>query len=742
MKSRILHNIRYLLLLTFCSASFNFTKTNTTLESISTSFAFSVEELVVEQFIKGSCQNVTNISSFGHETSIGYFSNAQEVLGFSSGIIIATGSIENALGPNDNIGERSSFRLSAGDPDLDLFATDEVWDAAGIEFDFIPFGDQVEFRYVFASEEYCEFVGSEFNDLFGFFVSGPDIEGEFFNQAINVATLPNTDEYVSINTVNHDQNSDNYVKNELLEDINNCGIDFDAKYLEEIQYDGFTKPLTATINVIPCETYHIRLVIGDVADDILDSAVFLEAKSFDLGEGVNVVARGVGSNKPIAYEDCRNGEFVFSRGRGQSTDEPLEINFTISPNSEATANLDYKALPQSITIPAGESQVVLPVEVLSDDETEMPELLKIDVEYECNCLESNAAQLTIAELEVLEGSFEEVLVCPGQEFSIGPNIEGGAEPFEFLWSTGATSAQLTEIVNKATDFTVTISDDCGGSTTAIVEIGVQQPPQAMLSGEAKICEGDTALLKVDLEGKAPWMIRYSIDGIEQPIIGNIINNPFTFPVTQAGDYVLTGFADAQCNGIPLGEARVISKMISIDFTSRLPSCPFAEDGSISISIADGMPPYEVVWEDGTADAFQREDLVAGTYSISVTDSEGCQVSRSIEIDSSKIFDEDCLSQLFYIPNAFSPNGDGINDDFTIHFRENILNQKINSIMVFDRWGELLVDLSNITSEPSLSIWDGFYKGKKMNTGVYVWIIEMEFSNGKTTSYSGDVTLVE
>jgi len=96
--------------------------------------------------------------------------------------------------------------------------------------------------------------------------------------------VPDTDEVVSINTINHLDNDNFYVNNATNIDAESCNIGFSPLFVDLIEYDGFTVPLTASFTVIPCETYHIRLIISDVGDDRLDSAVFLETNSFDLGE--------------------------------------------------------------------------------------------------------------------------------------------------------------------------------------------------------------------------------------------------------------------------------------------------------------------------------------------------------------------------------------------------------------------------------------------------------------------------
>ncbi|HHB52106.1 MAG TPA: hypothetical protein ENK75_03555, partial [Saprospiraceae bacterium] len=147
---------------------------------------YSAEDLVKDVLTKGVCENVSNIENIGNNNGIGYFSNGSDIFDMEDGIILSTGYITNALGPNDYIDRSSNFEDNGGDADLAQLATGAVKDVVGIEFDFVPLDSFIEFTYIFASEEYCEFVGSAFNDVFGFFISGPGINGDFSNNGENV----------------------------------------------------------------------------------------------------------------------------------------------------------------------------------------------------------------------------------------------------------------------------------------------------------------------------------------------------------------------------------------------------------------------------------------------------------------------------------------------------------------------------------------------------------------------------
>ena len=363
---------------------------------LQTENVLGVQELVRDIFIKGSCRNVSSISGIGDETiSRGEFSNAANILDIGNGIILSTGNIALAQGPNRDNEASQSLDVISNDPDLTRLATGTLYDVAGIEFDFVPLNNRVTFEYVFASEEYCEFVGTQFNDVFGFFVSGPGINGTFANNAINLATLPGTSDDVSINTINHLLNERFYINNGTnVNSTGDCGIITRPAAPELIEFDGYTVPLLATLEVIPCETYHIRLVIGDVGDARLDSAVFLESNSFDLGEPISVRAEVEGTDEAIAFESCVDGRFVFTRSVFNNINEDFLVEFNISPQSSAVMGVDYVDIPLSVVIPAGETFVALPIEIIEDNIIEGPESIMLELVYECDCIDPTSVSYT------------------------------------------------------------------------------------------------------------------------------------------------------------------------------------------------------------------------------------------------------------------------------------------------------------------------------------------------------------
>ncbi len=605
----------------------------TPLAGLQTDDSFTVEELVQDVFVTGACNTITNIRAIGSENGIGYFHSGDASIGIGRGVIISTGPIANAEGPNSATDKSGDFMDNSGDPDLNLMATGDVKDAVGIEFDFMPLDSIVTFRYVFASEEYCEFVGSIYNDVFGFFIQGPGINGNFSGNARNVALIPGSNDFVSINSVNYQQNEAYYVRNELIDDAVLCDLDiyFDDHY-GEIEYDGFTRRLTAVLRLQPCQTYHIRLVVADVGDNFYDSAVFLAAESFNLGGEVEISAgTGITPSTP-SLEGCQDAYFVFERLPGADMQYPMSVNYTLSALGAALPGVDFEPLPGSVTIPGGAPFVQVPVNIFNDGLAESVEDIILELDIPCACY-TDSARMFIADSPPVAVRLEDFGICENGATEISPQIEGGSEPFTYEWNTGQATSSVNATANGPPLYAVTVYDACGNSAADSAAFFLTSPPEAYLSGEANICEGDTAFLPLELTGAAPWSITYSLNGVAQPEIRDIFNPAFRLPATRAGTYTLLSVRDGACEGFSGGEARVEVQQISLEVVSTDVSCPGGADGSLRVEITGGIPPFTHSWQESIGNSLSPQGLAAGTYHLAITDGSGCRKEVALEVGS-------------------------------------------------------------------------------------------------------------
>ncbi|HMI06460.1 MAG TPA: choice-of-anchor L domain-containing protein [Flavobacterium sp.] len=197
-------------------------------------------------------------------------------LGLSAGVMLSTGKSQMALGPNDQGGKSipSAFATYTTDADLASLTTNSIGNAVVLEFDFVATGLELNFDYVFASEEYPEFTNSGFNDVFGFFLSGPGLSGPYSGGAVNIALVPSTTVPITINNVNN--GGTNTGPCEYCTYYVNNGTGTTPLANPSIQYDGFTTVLRATSALVCGQTYHIKLAIANVGDNAWDSAVFLK----------------------------------------------------------------------------------------------------------------------------------------------------------------------------------------------------------------------------------------------------------------------------------------------------------------------------------------------------------------------------------------------------------------------------------------------------------------------------------
>lgn len=215
------------------------------------------------QALVGSGVTISNVRYQGKEVARGLFTGGEGIIGFEEGIVLSTGKAVDVVGPNSRPDTTTQhcfglFCLSrGGDGDLDdlLPPGQRTYDAAVLSFDFVPETDVVSFQYVFSSEEYNEWVDKGYNDVFAFFING-----------VNVATLPHSSTFVSIDNVNLKRNSEYFVNNE-------------GGHLNT-EMDGLTIVLSIQAAVKPGQKNSMKLAIADVGDRKRDSAVFIRAGSF------------------------------------------------------------------------------------------------------------------------------------------------------------------------------------------------------------------------------------------------------------------------------------------------------------------------------------------------------------------------------------------------------------------------------------------------------------------------------
>lgn len=192
---------------------------------------------------------------------------------------------------------------------------------------------------------------------------------------------------VSINIVNYFDNIVFYVSNVIIIDVENCDIGYSLIYQDLIEYDGFIVLLIVFFEVIFCEIYYIRFVIGDVGDVILDLVVFFEFKSFDFGEKINIWVEVLGREEFIVYEGCVDGQFVFICGVFSSINEDCIIVYIISLDSEVFNGVDFVEILFSIIIFVGEIEYILFIIVIEDNIDEGFECIKFEFIYDCDCID-------------------------------------------------------------------------------------------------------------------------------------------------------------------------------------------------------------------------------------------------------------------------------------------------------------------------------------------------------------------
>lgn len=518
---------------------------------LTTDTSYTVQQLV-QNVLLGPGITVSNITYTGFPRAIGKFISNNTGLGIDSGIVMTTGSVlandstfanRGPMGPND-IGSDGAWNQTIGtDSDLTVIAGTSTYDASILAFDFISASDSVKFRYVFGSEEYSDFVNTGFNDAFAFFLNGVSVS----LAQTNIALIPSTTIPVTINNVNNGNttfgpapgpcmNCAYYVDNPAFDALNYAVV---APH-DYIQYDGFTAVLTASYPVQCGETYHIKIAIADVGDHVYDSGVFLEAGSFSAGSvDLSTQISYGSSNDSTLYEGCGTACITIARAGNLSLSDTVQLTV----GGTAQNGIDYTPLiPSQVIFAPGQDSITICVQATQDNIAEGLETLML------TSIDSGICVQTVNNLTLYMSDFSDITVnagndtslCSSSPITINTLVNGGVMPYNYLWSTGATTPSITVSPTQTTSYIVTVTDGCGtpqGQDTVTVYL-----PTGVLSTaptpDLVLCTGDMALLGVSpTGGSLPYTITWTtLNGPDQVPNPNATMNQFA--PTGSGTFVV------------------------------------------------------------------------------------------------------------------------------------------------------------------------------------------------------------
>ncbi len=307
-------------------------------------------------------------------------------------------------------------------------------------------------------------------------------------------------------------------------------------------------------------------------------------------------------------------------------------------------------------------------------------------------------------------------------------LSGGSPPFSYGWSTGQSTPQLTGLSAGQYEVTVTDSKACESIASTILE--GPPPIEIMLETTDLDCSGtDNGQISIFASGGvAPFEYRLNEnEGSNNDIFNGLSSGDYSIEVIDANNcsgFIEATLSEPQPVTVELGEYLYIKLGETIDLTADI-NLPL---GALDTVIWEGMDslscpgcPVVEVTPDFTTD-----------YFIEVLAKNGCEAS-----DQTRVYVD--RRRNIYIPNAFSPNGDGDNDAFTAYGGEDAIS--IRTFLIYDRWGDLVFEGANIPPGMARLGWNGTVNGQPLDPAVFVYYIEVVFFDGHVEQYSGDITLI-
>lgn len=323
----------------------------------------------------------------------------------------------------------------------------------------------------------------------------------------------------------------------------------------------------------------------------------------------------------------------------------------------------------------------------------------------------------------------QLISCPGEaDAAITLNISGGRAPYSIAWADGDVIPSRLDLGPGLYEAVITDANGCTENVSITLED--PSPLSAEINTLAGGCDAPTRVAINSITGGNP-PYEFSPDGA---FFNPIPNLPFSFDGLAPGTYMIHVRDAGGCE---------VQREVVIETSEALqlelgPDQVLQLGDSLVLKPILNFDPMLVNWEptDGISNADQLDAVLkpsfTTTYTLTLTDAGGCTISDQITI----IVDR---NRPVFVPNAFSPNGDGVNDNFTLYSGMSV--DQILQMKIFDRWGNLLMDRQDMQpNNPSLG-WDGQFRNKPLNPGVFTYFFEVLYMDGQTDIITGEVVLL-
>ncbi len=758
---------------------------------------------LVQNILVGTGVTVSNVKFNGSlsaptaSNQLGSFTTGTNVtnLGFPNGIIMSTGGISSATNGQTSTAITGTELTTVAEL-LQYAGANPIYDAAVLEFDFIPLSDTIKFRYVFGSREYPVFVCTQFNDIFGFFISGMNPTGPNYANK-NIALIPGTNNPVSINTINGGVSQGT---------VTPCILTNTQYYhtpIPNITYNGLTTALTAWALVIPCTPYHMKLTLADLGDRNYDSGVFLEANSFSSPQiSINTAFSSPIVSTQNAIEGCNNIILTFKFP--YNVPYPFQIPI-VSIGGTATNGVDYPMLPNLLTIPTGSDSVRLVISPFYDHISEGMETIRLVFQTSV-CGDLDTVVFNIQNYDSLSvEAYGDTILCNNQT-PISVVAQNGITPYQYFWSNGAgNTAMVTPTLSATTMYYIMVRDACFNTSSDSVLV-VIDCDFAKAGPDTSICLGGTAILHASIDTTKIQPIGipsfYWTTGDTTAIISvspvvtttyivtatdvfsdndtvTVFVNPLpvvtattSFSTICLGDSAIlhasgaqTYFWTANISDVSLiGQQTLEDPIVSPAYTTLYTvkgtdtnTC--SNTATVNITISP-IPNPQIVAFPNPVSVFDPTvhiyDASGGNNTYIWNTGDGVNSTQSSfyhtysDLDTGSYLIDvivanpyGCLNTsslwvvvrpdgTFYMPNSFTPNDDGLNDVFKA-YGMGIQEFEMN---IYDRWGKNV-----FTSKDINAGWDGKINNEAAPGGIYVYMIIYKDRIGIEHMKSGSTTIL-